>query len=279
MVSVKCKVENVKAYKEGAIKCHVRISGKGSPTAILHFTLCTLHSNCDPPETIQLLVGDFSIAVTNAGDYTFLLEKGVEYEYGTVPFLSNVTYSAVDDVPLIRGGLRSLRTNGTLGETRSWTVDGGYQIEPQTADSPGRFCWLPIFFGYPDMTHIGLDNNPMTFGATICDYVGNDVVQYSWTASDGLAVGSPNSQTTQIYVENMPSWANSNEVSAAKIAQAGWSFSSDAPTSGVVRVSCVANADKVALSDFVGEWSVDDDQAIVGTDGTSGFHKYNTQHE
>jgi len=159
------------------------------------------------------------------------------------------------------------------------------------------------------MTHIGLDNNPMTFGATICDYVGNDVVQYSWTASDGLAVGSPNSQTTQIYVENMPSWAqaqisvvatvggmtleshlddltygtnetpqvhlklnvpdaillNSNDVSAAKIAQAGWSFSSDAPTSGVVRVSCVANADKVALSDFVGEWSVDDDQAIVGT--------------
>ena len=48
---VKCKMENVKAYKEGAIKCHVRISGKGSPTAILHFTLYTLHSNCDPPET------------------------------------------------------------------------------------------------------------------------------------------------------------------------------------------------------------------------------------
>ena len=76
----------------------------------------------DPPETIQLLVGEYSLAVTNAGDYVFLLEKGVEYEYGTAPFLTNVTYSAVDDVPMIRGGMRAMRTLDGLDETRRWTI-------------------------------------------------------------------------------------------------------------------------------------------------------------
>ena len=33
-----------------------------------------------PPETIQLVVGDYSVAVTNSGDYVFLLEKGAYYE-------------------------------------------------------------------------------------------------------------------------------------------------------------------------------------------------------
>ena len=54
MASVKCKMENVKVCKEGAVKCYVPMSGKGSPTAILHFTLYTFHSNYDPPEIDQL---------------------------------------------------------------------------------------------------------------------------------------------------------------------------------------------------------------------------------
>ena len=45
----------------------------------------------DPPETFNLVVGNLSVAVTNAGEYVFLLEKGVEYEYGTIPFLTNET--------------------------------------------------------------------------------------------------------------------------------------------------------------------------------------------
>ena len=75
-----------------------------------------------PPETIQLVVGDYSVAVTNSGDYVFLLEKGKDYQYGTIPFLADVTCSAVDDVPQMRGGLRS---SGAEGPMHRWTVDVG----------------------------------------------------------------------------------------------------------------------------------------------------------
>ena len=263
----------------------------------------------DPLETVQLLVGDYSLAVTNAGEYVFLLEKGAEYEYGTVPFLTNVAYSAVDDVPLMRGRMRDMRTLESPDETRRWTEDGGYGNEAQTDMSLGRVWWMPVFFGYPDIVHIGLENNPMTFGALISDYRGDGSIQFLWTASDGLTIASPNSQTTQVNVVDMPSWAeaqisvtaniggrtleshlegltygtnytpqvhltlnvpdavllNSNEVSAAKVAVAGWSFLSDAPTCGVVRVYCISGADKVLVPGFVGEWSVADSHSVAAT--------------
>ena len=58
---------------------------------------------------------------------------------------------------------------------------------------------------------------------------------------------------------------NSNAVSAAKVASAGWSFWSDAPTSGIVRVSCLSGADKVQAPSLVGEWAVDDAYSVVAT--------------
>ena len=53
----------------------------------------------DPPETTQLTVGDLSVAVTNAGDYVFLLEKGLDYQYGTVPFLTICPHGKRGSVP------------------------------------------------------------------------------------------------------------------------------------------------------------------------------------
>ena len=41
---------------------------------------------------------------------------------------------------------------------------------------------------------------------------------------------------------------------AAKIAAVGWSFDSDVPTSGVLRVSCTAGSGKVVASGLSGEW-------------------------
>ena len=58
---------------------------------------------------------------------------------------------------------------------------------------------------------------------------------------------------------------NSNVVSAAKVAPAGWSFWSDAPTSGVVRVFCVSGADKVLVPGLVGEWAVSDSYSVAAT--------------
>ncbi len=252
-----------------------------------------------PPETIQLVVGGYSLAVTNSGEYVFLLEKGVDYEYGTVPFLENVMYSAVDDVPQTRGGLCSLEPDVP---TRAWTVDGGYGIEPQTSSSLGCVWWMPLFYGSPDVTHLGPDDGSLTFTANFSDCRVEPTASYSWTASTGLVIDSPNTKVTQIFADSMPSWAqalisvtatigghelrsdlngfsfgmndspqihlsldvpdaillNSNEVDVAKIAFAGWSFSSDVPTSGVVTVSCVSGSDKVECQGLLGTWEVSD---------------------
>ena len=120
--------------------------GEGLTNGLYKFTATVPD---DPPETIQLVVGDYSVAVTNAGEYVFLLEKGVDYEYGTVPFMASATYSAVDDVPQTRGGTP---LPDPEGQTPTWSVDGGrYNIAPQTESALGRVLWLPLFFGSPNV--------------------------------------------------------------------------------------------------------------------------------
>ena len=252
-----------------------------------------------PPETVQLVVGDYSVAVTNSGDYVFLLEKGIDYQYGTIPFLASVTCSATDDVPQTRGGLCSSVTEESM---HKWTVDGGYGINPQTDSALGLVWWMPFFFGSPDVSHLGPDDGALTFTAIFSDCRVEPAASYSWTASDGLVVASPNAKATQISADTMPSWAqatvsvtatvgdhtlqsdlhgfsfgvndtpqvrlslnvpnaillNSNLVDAAKVASAGWAFSSDVPTSGVVTVSCISGNDKIECGGLLGTWDISD---------------------
>ena len=59
----------------------------------------------DPTETIDLIVGDLSVAVTNAGAYVFLLEKCINYPISTFPVLTNLLFTAVDDCP---SGMRDI---------------------------------------------------------------------------------------------------------------------------------------------------------------------------
>lgn len=164
----------------------------------------------DPPEAIRLKVGDSSLAGTNAGVYAFLLEKGVEYEYGTIPFQTNVTYAAVDDVLSANPRLLAAAAWGEAG-TRTWTVDGGYSDTPQTFAALGRMAWWPLFCGSPDVPHIGLGDGPVEFTAVLSDWCRtNDAVAFQWSASEGLTVASPNAQTTEVTVDEMPSWAEAS---------------------------------------------------------------------
>jgi len=164
----------------------------------------------DPPETVRLVVGDLSVAVTNAGEYVFLLEKGVDYGYGIIPFMTNVSYSAVDDVPQTRGGAGGLRS--LPGDAvRTWSVDGGYGNEPQTDSSMGVVWWMPLFFGSPGVSqHLGPGDGPLEFTANLADCRTTPAASYSWSASEGLMVHSPNAQTTLVSVESMPSWAQAD---------------------------------------------------------------------
>ena len=257
---------------------------------------------CDPPETTQISVGDLSIAVTNAGEYVFLLEKGPDYDLAVFPPSSNVTISAVDDIVATRGV--AFRSFGNGGDG-TWTPDGGnFQTDYAPGMGYARFWWLPWLCGSPDVTHIG-PNDEVTFTAVLGDCRRADGAAFHWTVSEGLSLATPNAQSTAVAVDSMPSWAsayasvtatfgdrsltsyldlsygtnstpqvhlslnvpaavllNSNTVSAAKIAAAGWSFSSDAPTSGVVRVTCPAGGERVSAPALLGEWVVDDGFAV-----------------
>ena len=273
----------------------------------------------DPPETTFLSVGDFTIAVTNSGEYVFLVEKGPAYDLTVFPANSNVTVSAVDDiVPKERGGsietalpLRrgALRSGGGNYDNGMWTPDGGlFWTDYAPGMGNAQFWWLPCLFGSPDVAHIDSSAGAVEFHAELSDYRGA-APTFLWTASEGLSIASPNSQTTEVTADETVSWdtaymsvsatfggdrsltsyiyldygtndtpqihlsldvpdavlLNSNAISAAKVASAGWSFWSDAPTSGVVRVFCVSGADRVLVPELVGEWAVSDSYSVAAT--------------
>jgi hypothetical protein len=56
---------------------------------------------------------------------------------------------------------------------------------------------------------------------------------------------------------------NSNAVDSAKVAAAGWSFSCDVPTGGVVTVSCVMGGDRIECQGLLGTWEVSDNFAVT----------------
>ena len=167
----------------------------------------TVAVDCDPPETTQISVGELSIAVTNAGEYVFLLEKGEEYNFAVFPPSSNVTISAVDDIAATRGA--ALRSFGNGGDG-TWTPDGGnFQTDYAPEMGYARLWWLPWLCGSPDIAHIDANAGAVEFHANIVDYRREQPMLH-WTASDGLTVASPNSQTTQVSADGAVAWARAS---------------------------------------------------------------------
>ena len=161
----------------------------------------------DPPETTLVSVGDLSIAVTNAGEYVFLLEKGPDYDLAVFPPSSNVTISAVDDIVATRGV--ALRSFGNGGDG-TWTPDGGeFRTDYVAGMGYARLWWLPWLCGSPDVTHIDANAGAVEFHANLVDYRREQPMLH-WTASDGLTVASPNSQTTQVSADGAVAWAQAS---------------------------------------------------------------------
>ena len=175
----------------------------------------TVAVDCVPPETTQISVGELSIAVTNAGEYVFLLEKGPDYDFAVFPPSSNVTMYAVDDIAAtrgaaLRGGFVETALPARAGGDGTWTPDGGgFWTDYAPGMGYARFWWLPWLCGSPDVTHIDANAGAVEFHANLVDYRREQPV-FQWTASEGLAVASPNSQTTQVAADGAVAWARAS---------------------------------------------------------------------
>ena len=170
----------------------------------------------DPPEPTQLYIGDYSVCVTNAGEYVFVLEKGEEYEFGTWPFNDDVDYWAQDDLaadaPMLTAWWGGWEAPG------EWTIDGGWVDfwRPDLFEwgyQNGYCCMMPTLQGSPAVTHLGPEDFPITFDAILSDIPQNCEVSYEWSAdAECLDIESPRSKITQVRPKNMPSW-NSTSMS------------------------------------------------------------------
>ena len=183
----------------------------------------------DPPETTFLSVGDLSVAVTNAGEYVFLLEKGPAYDLTVFPPSRNVTIYAVDDVTTMRGA-PMLRSFGG--------VDGGQWVPFWTDYAAGmgyaRLWWLPWLCGTPDVTHVNPLDGAVEFHAALFDDR-SGAPSFVWTASEGLNIASPNSQTTEVTVDDDINWRQASISVTA-------SFGDDRSLTSYLNLSCGTNS-------------------------------------
>ena len=161
----------------------------------------------DPPETTFLFVGDLSVAVTNAGEYVFLLEKGPAYDLTVFPPSSNVTITAVDDVPTMRG-TPMMRSAWSWGDG-TWSVDMGEFVCDYYPGMPSAVCWwLPWLCGSPDVVHIGPSDPQMEFVAQVFDCVHPENATFEWEVSEGLVASTPYAQSTLVTAVDIPSWSS-----------------------------------------------------------------------
>ena len=160
----------------------------------------------DPPETTFLSVGDFSVAITNAGEYVFLLEKGEEYGLSFFPPSTNIAVFAVDDVP----GSRSappLRSSWTWGDG-IWSTDIGEFTCDYVSGASSAVCWwLPWLCGSPDVAHIEPSDPQVEFFAQVFDCVHPENATFEWNVGEGLVADTPNAQSTLVTAVDIPSWS------------------------------------------------------------------------
>ena len=164
----------------------------------------------DPPEPTELYIGDYSVCVTNAGVYSFVLEKGEEYEFGTWPFNDDIDYWAQDDLAADAPMLTAWW--GGWEKPGEWTIDGGWNWFWRPSFSYGRYyngccAWLPTLQGSPEVAQLRESDFPKLFLAVVSDYPSPDDLRYEWKSSDrNIRIMSPHSRETLIAVDSMPSW-------------------------------------------------------------------------
>ena len=150
-----------------------------------------------------LSVGELSVAVTNAGEYVFLLEKCTDYLISVFPeTATNFVCSAVDDIaprPLMFG-MAGINDGW-------WTTDSqGLKLVPpmypMTLFTPrSHVLWIPTLQVSPSTWQPSSLGDTETFTAIIGD-IPRDVpsVAYRWNTSDSdvVSIAAPTLPATQM---------------------------------------------------------------------------------
>ena len=115
------------------------IVGGGPSDSLYKFTAVFVEA---PPEPLLFQIDGYAMAVTNAGEYAFLLAKGENYWFDLWPSYENVVYRIQDGVGE-HVSITSVSGDGRDGLGASSSSDGRNLIYPPMGDYPGYTIWLP----------------------------------------------------------------------------------------------------------------------------------------
>lgn len=130
-----------------------------------------------PATNTVLRVGNRRVLISAAGEYSFLMEKGLRYEFGTAPYCANVTYSVCDD--LSDEGISQFGNGRAIGD---WSISGGERnISNPTEENLLGFVELfPVFQASPNVGTFYHEDFPLRFSAQLEDCPHPERVAYNW---------------------------------------------------------------------------------------------------
>ena len=153
-----------------------------------------------PLETTQLKVGDYSVAVTNSGEYVFLLEKGITYPLSVFPkTATNFLYAAVDDLEENFQNYNQARF-AFPEQYGEWSEDvGDAVIIRPSRDANGSMLFKPILSVSPKQWNPSWQNQSCVFTAELKDVRRYIPRTYRWYSSGAdVDIKNPTGETTEI---------------------------------------------------------------------------------
>ena len=138
-----------------------------------------------PLETTQLNVGDYSVAVTNAGEYVFLLEKGVNYPLSFYGDMDNLVYEWDDggggEMPTAYNLPRN-RSNYSVEVSSYCDLDNPVYFNSPMDDGEGFILYHPIVTISPSYEVDPVE--PLCLFAFVSDNIFSPYAEIKWIAND-----------------------------------------------------------------------------------------------
>jgi len=174
--------------------------GEGLTNGLYKFTATVPD---DPLETTCITVGALSVAVTNSGEYVFLLGKGINYPLSVYPEnATNIVYTAVDDVQMLRTAPWTQLRGGSSGcwSTDSGTLEMSVPVFPLVPGSePAHIVWTPTLGVSPGTWQPGPLDCTRTFTAVLADapwFMPSPSFAWSSVGEAPVSIGEPVSEST-----------------------------------------------------------------------------------